>query len=84
MVTEGATSLASIALAGGINLTYSIVCITVGIIAMVVGYKVFDKITPFDTAKILEKDPRAVGIFYGLIALGISVCSGLIIGMSCN
>lgn len=83
MLTEGA-SITNILLMAGVNLSYAIVCIVVGIIAMVAGYKIFDSLTPFDTAKILEQDPRAVGIFNGLIALGIAICSGLIIGMSCN
>lgn len=83
MLSEGA-NIANILLMAGINLGYSVVCIVIGIIAMVLGYKIFDKVTPFDTAKLLEKDPRAVGIFNGCIALGISICAGLIIGLSCN
>lgn len=78
------TGILNILSMAGINLFYAIICIIVGIIAMIIGYKVFDKLTPFDTANILEKQPLAVGIFYGLVALGIAVCSGLIIGMSVN
>lgn len=83
MVTQS-TELTDILFMAGINLSYAVVCIVVGIIAMLVGYILFDKVTPYDTAKLLEKDPRAVGIFNGLIALGIGVCSGLIIGLSVN
>jgi len=67
-----------------VNLSYAAMCIMLGILAMVVGYKIFDKLTPFNTADILEKDPRAVGIFNAAIVLGVSVCSGIIIGMACN
>lgn len=78
------TELVSILAAAGLNLSYAIFCIIIGIVAMVIGYKIFDKLTPFDTASILEKEPLAVGIFYGLIALGVAICSGLVIGMSVN
>lgn len=78
------TDVLNIISTAGINLSYAVICIIVGIIAMVIGYKIFDKLTPFSTASILEKEPLAVGIFYGLIALGIGICSGLVIGLSCN
>lgn len=83
MITQG-TELMDIVVMGSINLSYAIICIIIGIAAMVIGYKIFDKLTPFDTAKVLEKEPLAVGVFNGLIALGIGICSGLIIGMSVN
>lgn len=83
MLTQGSDFL-NIVLTAGVNLSYAIICIIVGIVAMVVGYKVFDSFTPFDTATIIEKSPVAVGIFYGLIALGIAICSGLVIGLSVN
>lgn len=83
MVTGGA-GLNSILSMAGINLTYSIVCIIIGIIGMVVGYKIFDALTPFSTADELKDGNTAVAIFNGLVALGIGICAGLIIGMSVN
>lgn len=83
MITQG-TELMEIVVMGSINLAYATICIIIGIAAMVIGYKIFDKLTSFDTAKVLEKEPLAVGVFNGLIALGIGICSGLIIGMSVN
>ena len=83
MITQGADVL-NIVFIAAVNLSYSIICIVVSIMAMLVGYKLFDRLTPFNTAELLEKNPIAVGIFNGLIALGIAVCSGLVIGLSCN
>ena len=64
----------------GINLIYSVLCITVGITAMKISYVVFDRMTAFDTAKILEENPIAVGLLYAGLLIGIGTCSGLIIG----
>lgn len=83
MVTEGA-GITSIALMGGVNLTYSVICIFISIIAMLVGYVIFDKLTPFKTATELKDGNIAVAIFNGLIVLGIGICSGLVIGMAVN
>lgn len=83
MVTEGA-GITSIALMGGVNLTYSVICIFISIIAMLVGYVIFDKLTSFKTATELKDGNIAVAIFNGLIVLGIGICSGLVIGMAVN
>ena len=67
-----------------INVTYAAVCIIIGLIFMVIGYKLFDRMTPFNTGEMLSKDPLAVAIFNGAIVLGVSICSGIIIGLSTN
>jgi len=67
-----------------LNITYSIICIGVGIAAMRVAYKVIDKLTDFNTSRILEQDPRAVGLMVLGIILGAGICAGLIIGMATN
>ena len=64
----------------GINLIYSILCISVGIAAMRAAYLIFDRLTPFDTSKILEQNPIAVGLLYAGITIGVGICAGLIIG----
>ncbi len=84
MFTQVTTEWVSIMKTAGLNLSYASVSILIGIIAMVVGYTVFDRLTPFNTAKILEKNPLAVGIFNAGIVLSIGICAGLIIGLSCN
>ena len=83
MLSESA-GLSSIVTAAGINITYAIICIVIGIVAMVIGYKIFDVLTPFNTALELKSGNIAAAIFNGLVALGIGICSGLVIGMSCN
>ena len=83
MLTQS-LDLANIAVMGGVNLTYAVICIVVSIVAMVIGYKVFDVLTPFNTAKELRDGNIAVAVFNGLVALGIGICSGLVIGLSCN
>lgn len=83
MLSESA-GIASIIMAAGINLTYAVICIVISIVAMVVGYKIFDALTPFNTAIELQSGNNAVAIFNGLIVLGIGICSGLVIGLSCN
>lgn len=67
-----------------LNITYSIICIGIGIISMRIAYRVIDKLTPFNTGKLLEKDPRAVGLMVMGLLIGIGICSGLIIGMATN
>ena len=67
-----------------INTSYAAVCITLGLIAMVVGYKLFDRLTPFNTGEELKNENTAVAIFNGAIVLGVAICSGIIIGLACN
>lgn len=67
-----------------INIAYAIICIVVAITAMAAGYTLFDKLTSFNTDEELKQGNIAVAIFYGCIALGIAICSGLVIGLSCN
>ncbi len=49
--------------------------------AMIVGYKIFDKITPFDTAKELDDANIAVGIVVGSIFIGLGLAIGLVVGL---
>ena len=56
--------------------------------AMIVGYKIFDKITPFDTAKELSGEEEyggkgniAVGIVVGSIFIGLGLAIGLVVGL---
>lgn len=49
-----------------------------------IGYKLFDKITPFDTHTQLEKGNIAVGIVVGSIFIALGLAVGLVIGMGLN
>jgi len=51
---------------------------------MAVGYRVFDKITPFDTSRQLAEKNIAVGIVVGSIFVGLGIAVGLVIGMGLN
>jgi len=51
---------------------------------MVLGYKIFDKMTPFDTSKQLAEKNVAVGIVVGSIFVGLGIAVGLVIGMGLN
>ena len=54
------------------------------LIFMVIGYKVFDKMTPFSTSKQLTEKNIAVGIVVGSIFIGLGIAVGLVIGMGLN
>jgi uncharacterized membrane protein YjfL (UPF0719 family) len=51
---------------------------------MVIGFKIFDKITPFDTSKQLAEKNIAVGIVVGAVFIGLGIAVGLVIGMGLN
>jgi len=51
---------------------------------MVIGFKIFDKITPFDTSKQLAEKNVAVGIVVGSVFVGLGIAVGLVIGMGLN
>jgi uncharacterized membrane protein YjfL (UPF0719 family) len=66
------------------NFCYAIVGAILTLIFMVVGYKIFDKMTPFDTSKQLAEKNVAVGIVVGSIFIGLGIAVGLVIGMGLN
>ncbi len=51
---------------------------------MVFGFRLFDRITPFDTPTELAKGNIAVGIVVGSIFVGIGIAIGLVMGMGLN
>lgn len=67
-----------------LNFSYAIVGAFLTLIFMIVGYKIFDKITPFDTSKQLAEKNIAVGIVVGSIFVGLGIAVGLVIGMGLN
>lgn len=66
------------------NFLYAIVGVIITLIFMIIGFKLFDKITPFDTSKQLEDNNIAVGIVVGSIFVGLGIAVGLVIGMGLN
>lgn len=67
-----------------LNFCYAIVGATFTLLFMVIGYRVFDKMTPFNTADQLTDNNVAVGIVVGSIFIGLGIAIGLVIGMGLN
>ncbi len=67
-----------------LNFCYATIGAILTLIFIVAGYKVFDRITPFDTSSELEKKNIAVGIVVGSIFVGLGIAIGLVIGMGLN
>ncbi len=51
---------------------------------MGIGYRLFDKMTPFETHTQLEKGNIAVGIVVGSIFVALGLAVGLVIGLGLN
>ena len=66
------------------NFGYAIVGAILTLLFMMLGYKIFDKMTPFDTSKQLTEKNVAVGIVVGSIFIGLGIAVGLVIGMGLN
>ena len=67
-----------------LNFGYAIIGAILTLLFMVLGYKIFDKMTPFDTSKQLAEKNVAIGIVVGSIFVGLGIAVGLVIGMGLN
>ena len=67
-----------------LNMGYAISGAGLTLLFMLAGYKLFDKITPFDTSRELSEKNVAVGIVIGSIFIGLGIAIGLVIGMGLN
>jgi len=66
------------------NILYSAIGAILALIFMLLGYKLFDLITPFSTSEELAKQNTAVGIVLGSIFIGVGIAMGLVIGLGLN
>ncbi|MBI9086934.1 MAG: DUF350 domain-containing protein [Desulfobacterales bacterium] len=66
------------------NLGYSVAGALLTLAFMIFGYKLFDRLTPFDTSKELADKNIAVGIVVGSVFIGLGIAVGLVIGMGLN
>ncbi len=66
------------------NFLYAIFGVILTLIFMLLGFKLFDRVTPFDTSTQLAKNNIAVGIVVGSIFVGLGIAVGLVIGMGLN
>jgi len=67
-----------------LNFAYAIFGALFTLLFMMIGYKIFDKVTPFDTSRHLAENNVAVGIVVGSIFIGLGVAIGLVIGLGLN
>lgn len=67
-----------------LNFLYAIIGVCLTLTFMVVGYKIFDRMTPFDTSAQLAGKNTAVGIVVGSIFVGLGIAVGLVMGMGLN
>lgn len=67
-----------------LNFGYAVIGAIMTLAFMMIGYKVFDKMTPFNTSKELSEKNVAVGIVVGSIFIGLGIAVGLVIGMGLN
>jgi len=66
------------------NMLYAFCGALMCLLFMVLGYRLFDRMTPFDTSRQLAEKNVAVGIVVGAIFVGLGVAVGLVIGLGLN
>ena len=67
-----------------LNFLYAILGGIVTLVFMAMGYKLFDRMTPFNTSVQLEEKNLAVGFVVGSIFIALGIAIGLVIGMGLN
>jgi uncharacterized membrane protein YjfL (UPF0719 family) len=67
-----------------LNFAYALCGGLLTLLFMVIGYKIFDKVTPFDTSRQLEERNIAVGIVVGAVFIGLGIAVGLVVGLGLN
>lgn len=67
-----------------INLAYALIGAILALFFMMVGYKLFDRMTPFEASKELGSGNIAVGIVIGSIFVGLGIAIGLVVGLGLN
>jgi uncharacterized membrane protein YjfL (UPF0719 family) len=67
-----------------LNFIYAVIGALLTIGFMLIGYRLFDKITHFNTSEQLSRGNVAVGIVVGSIFIGLGIAIGLVIGMGLN
>lgn len=63
------------------NLITSGLGVMLGLVLMFLGYKLFDRFTPFNTSSELDDANMAVGMVVSSIFISISIMVSVIIGM---
>lgn len=66
------------------NLGYAVIGAVLTLFFMILGFRIFDRMTPFDTAEQLGDKNLAVGVVVGSIFIGLGIAVGLVIGLGLN
>jgi len=66
------------------NFIYAGLGAVLTIVFMLLGYKILNWITPFDTSKQLGEGNVAIGIVIGSMFVGLGIAVGLVVGLGLN
>jgi uncharacterized membrane protein YjfL (UPF0719 family) len=66
------------------NFVYAGLGAVLTIVFMLLGYKILDWLTPFDTSKQLGEGNVAIGIVIGSMFVGLGIAVGLVVGLGLN
>ncbi len=66
------------------NFVYAGLGAVLTIVFMLLGYKILNWITPFDTSKQLGEGNIAIGIVIGSMFVGLGIAVGLVVGLGLN
>jgi len=66
------------------NFIYAGLGAVMTIVFMLLGYKILNWITPFDTSKQLGEGNVAIGIVIGSMFVGLGIAVGLVVGLGLN
>jgi len=66
----------------GSNLVYAGCGVILALVSMMVGYKIFDFMTPFKTGQELDDNNIAIGIVVGCMFIGVGLAVGMVVGFS--
>ncbi len=66
------------------NFTYAVLGALLTIVFMLLGYKILDWLTPFNTSKQLGEGNIAIGIVIGSMFVGLGIAVGLVVGLGLN
>lgn len=67
-----------------VNFCYATFGAILTLLFMMLGYKIFDHMTPFDTCSELDNANVAVGLVIAGIFIGVGIAVGLVIGLGLN
>lgn len=67
-----------------VNFVYALLGGVLTLVFMWIGYRLFDKMTPFSIPDELAKDNRSVGTMVMGMFVGIGIAMGLVVGLSLN